>query len=545
MTHEDAAAPRGATADGRDAFDPRALLLLAFEGTALDAAATRRLAAAPAAGVTLFRWSNVASPGQLLELTTAVQRAAALGARRRGEAEPPPLLVAADQEGGQLAALGEGPTVFAGAMALGAAGDPTLVERVAAATGLEMRAMGVNVDYAPVVDVATNPASPAIGIRSFGDDPAAVGEMAAAFVRGLHAAGVAATAKHFPGLGDAAADTHHGLATVAHARERLDDVELAAFGPPIAAGVDLVMSGHVAVPALTGSPTLPATLSRQVMEGLLRGELGFRGVSLSDALDMRALAQGPAQAVDVIAAMAAGVDLLLCTADRRARRRVEETLLLAAARGLLARGRLAASARRVRRLRARLGRFAAPDLAVVGCAAHRALAREVAERSVTLVRDEGGLLPLRPAAGDRLLAIMPRPRDLTPADTSSGVAPGLADALRRAFPAAAVDEVVSGHPPTSGEIAALRRLAESAAAIVVGTIEAFGDPAQAALVEALLGVGPPVVTVALRGPADLRAYPRSTTHLATYSILPESLDALAEVLAGRLAPTGRLPVRCV
>ncbi|MDP9483560.1 MAG: glycoside hydrolase family 3 protein, partial [Chloroflexota bacterium] len=387
-------------------------LMLAFSGTRLPPGMARRLGEAPAAGISLFRWENVESPGQLRELTEAIQAAARRGALRRAEPELLPLLVAADQEGGQLQGLGDGPTAFAGNMALGAAGDPNLAERVGRATGLELRAMGINVDYAPDVDVATNPANPAIGIRSLGDDPTAVAALAAALVRGLRSAGVAATAKHFPGIGDMAVDSHHALGIVGHDRARLDAVELVPFRAAIEAGVDLVMSGHVSVPALSGQANLPATLSRAVMDDLLRRTLGFRGVTISDALDMRALAQGPDQAVDVIAAVAAGVDLLLSSPDANARRRIERALLRAAARNLFPPARLATSERRIARLRRQLGRAAARadgvDLSIVGSAEHRALARELAERSITLVRGEAGMLPIRLEAGARVVAIMPK-----------------------------------------------------------------------------------------------------------------------------------------
>jgi beta-N-acetylhexosaminidase len=527
-------------------------LMLAFQGTRLPPTMARRLGEAPAAGITLFRWENVESPSQVRELTEAIQAVARRGALRRGEAEPPPLLVAADQEGGQLIALGEGPTAFAGNMALGAAGDPDLAERVGRATGLELRAMGVNVAYAPVVDVATNPANPAIGIRSFGGDPAAVASLAAALVRGVRSAGVAATAKHFPGIGDLAADSHHDLGIVLHDRTRLEAVELAPFRAVVAAGVDLVMSGHFSVPALSGQDRLPATLSRPVMDDLLRRTMGFRGVTITDALDMRALSQGPDQVVDVIAAVAAGVDLLLCSPDADARRRIERALTRAAARSLFPPARLAASERRIARLRRRLGRTAPTastaskgggvELSVVGSAGHRALARELAERSITLVRDEAGLVPVRLDAGARVVAITPRPRDLTPADTSSAIAPGLAAALRTAWPSAAVDDLVTGQPPTEAEIAAVRDSVARADLVVVGTIDAVRDPGQVALVEAVLATGAPTVTVALRTPWDLTAYPRAPVHMATYSILPESLAALAGVLSGRLQTSGRLPV---
>lgn len=529
------AAPPGAEFGGSDAGDlVLGRLMLAFRGTRMPPWLRRRLVEAPAAGVTLFRHANVASPAQTRALTAALQAAAG------GAVKQPPLLVAADQEGGQLIALGDGTTPFAGNMALGAAGDAGLAERVGQAIGRELRALGVNVLYAPVLDVATSRANPALGVRSFGDDPAAVAALGAAFVRGVARAGVASTGKHFPGAGDLATDTHHALGVVDHDRPRLAAVELAPFRAAIDAGLRLMMTGHFAIPALTGSRTLPATLSRAVMDELLRGELGFDGVSITDALDMQALAQGPAQIVDVIAAIRANVDLLLCAPPLAAQRRIEDGLRHAAGRALFDRDALEASARRVTGLRRWLAGFPQPDLGVVGCAEHRALAGELASRSVTLVRDDAGLVPLRPAIGARIAAIMPAPRDLTPADTSSAVLPGLGAALRRHHPV--VDEIVTGHPPDAAEIAAIRRRAASWDVIVVGTLDAHRDAAQAALVEALRASGSPLVTVALRTPYDLAAYPAVPTHLCTYSILQPSLDALADVLFGVAPARGRLPV---
>jgi beta-N-acetylhexosaminidase len=287
------------------------------------------------------------------------------------------------------------------------------------------------------------------------------------------------------------------------------------------------------------------------MGRLLRDELRFGGVTISDALDMRALAQGAAQAVEIIAVVRAGVDLLLCSADRRAQGRIEQTLVAAAARGLFDEDELAASNARMAALRGWLDRAGPPpDLSIVGCAEHRALSRELAERSVTLVRGprgvdrgvhvgvaEGGeLLP----AHATILAIMPQPTDLTPADTSSSVPPGLGRALRSRF--AAVDEGVVGVAPTVAEIAALRERARGFDAVVVGTIDGIRQPAQFDLVEAVASAGRPTVAVALRTPWDVAHFPASVAALCTYSILPDSLDALAAGLAGAIRFTGRPPV---
>ena len=222
--------------------------------------------------MTLFRLHNVVDPSQVRRLTAAIQAARPAGA--------PPLLVAADQEGGQLIGLGDGTTPFAGAMALGATGDEALAERVAAATARELRALGVNVDYAPVCDLAIDPANPALGIRSFGDDPEAVGRLAAATVRGLQGDGVAATVKHFPGAGDTAADSAPRAAAGAHGRmPSWPSVSWSRFDAALDAGARMVMTGHFALPDLNDD--LPTSLSAAVLRDLLRGQLRFEGVTVT------------------------------------------------------------------------------------------------------------------------------------------------------------------------------------------------------------------------------------------------------------------------
>jgi beta-N-acetylhexosaminidase len=525
-------------------------LMLAFRGTTVPAWLRTRLQEAPAAGVTLFRADNVRTPAQVRRLTTGLQAAAAARTSGALNAAAPgvrPLLIAADQEGGQLMALGAGWTPFAGSMAIGATGDDSLAERVGLAIGRELRAVGVNANYAPVLDVAMSPSNPSLGIRSFGDDPAAVARLGSAWLQGLQSAGVAATLKHFPGAGGTTADTHHELAVAERDRAELEATDVPPFKAAIDAGARIVMSGHFASPGLTGSRSVPSTLAPEVMTRLLRDELGFEGVSITDALDMRALAQDGAQAVDVIAAIRAGVDLLLATADRRALRRIQSTLLRAGQLRIFDADAVAGSAARVQALRAWSAGFPDPDLAVVGSADHLALARELAERSLTLVRDDG-TLPLQLDPGARVAAIMPLPVDLTPADTSSFVPPGLAAALRSQH--ALVDEFVTAAQPTTPEIADLRERIRDYDAIVIGTISASPGSAQAALVDSVLdaaGGRAPVVTVALRTPWDLVAYPRVRTHACTYSILPGSLEALAAALFGRTEGRdpfpGRLPVR--
>jgi beta-N-acetylhexosaminidase len=507
-----------------------ARLMIAFAGGDLPPAAARRIRDLEVAGVTLFRAHNVVDPPQVRRLTAAIQAARPAGA--------PPLLIAADQEGGQLMGLGDGTTPFAGPMALGAVGDEALAERVAGAMALELRALGVNVDYAPVCDVASNAANPALGIRGFGDDPEAVGRLAAATVRGLQANGVAATAKHFPGAGDATADPHHGLALVARTRAELAGRELVPFGAALAAGARLVMTGHL---ALAGeADDRPASLSAAVLRDLLRGELGFAGVTVTDALDMRALAQGSAQIIDAVVALREGEDVLLGTADEAALLRLEEGLAQARRRGLVDADDDAAAVARLLELRRWLGRWDQPGLGVVGCADHAELAAELARRSITLVRNDDGLLPLRPPADARIAVVQSAPADLTPADTSSTVVPTLASALHRRL--AGVEGVLLPSTPVGSDLADLRDRLSSFDLVVLGTSAAHLLPAQAALAEAVLGVGIPTVTIALRTPWDLLAYPSARTHACSFGILPPSMEAIAAALAGEAPFPGRLPV---
>jgi beta-N-acetylhexosaminidase len=486
------------------------------------------------AGITLFRHLNVRTPEQVRDLTARLQRAAR-------ELGLPPLILAVDQEGGQLMAIGDGVTQLPGNMALGAAGSVRLARLAGEVLGRELAAMGINVDYAPSCDVNLNPENPVIGIRSFGEDPARVGELAAAMVDGLQACGVAATAKHFPGHGDTRTDSHQGVPVVPHSLDRLRQVELPPFSAAVRAGAKLVMTGHVALPAVDGCADLPATLSPAILRGLLRSEIGFQGLVVTDAMDMHAIRQGEALGEEALRAVLAGIDLLLVTSDPEDWRRVYGSLLAAARSGDLPQENLSTSYDRVMDLKRWLaGAPEQPDLAVVGCAAHRAVADEIAAASLTCVRDRAGLLPLRLAPEERLTVILPRPQDLTPADTSSYITPELARHLRAYHHN--VDELLVPFAPDAAEVAAIVERASGSARVVVGTINAHSQPGQASLVKALLAAGLPTVVAALRLPYDLAAFPEAPTYVCTYSILEPSMKALAAALTGHAGFPGKLPV---
>ena len=497
--------------------------MLAFEGTEVPEWLKTRLQESPPAGVTLFREWNMASPEQTAELTASLQEL---------NSGPHPLLVAVDQEGGQLIGI-TGSTPFAGNMALGAAGDAGLAAAVAERMGREMGALGINLNYAPVADLSSRGDNPSTGVRSFGEDPVEVSHLTAATVRGLTAAGVIAAVKHFPGQGDISVDPHYELPILGFDEERLEKTELPPFRAAVGAGVGMVMIGHYVVPALTGSAGTPIFASKPGID-FIRNAMGFDGVVITDALDMGALDQGPNQAIEVVAMMRAGVDLLMCMPDPDLQQRVRTAVERGYDRDLIPDQALAESRQRIELVRKGL-RVAKPDPAVVGGSIDLAL--ELAERSVTVVRNDGGLLPLRLEPDARILSLQPAPVRVTPADTSNLYPPVMAQALQAHHER--VTEVVYPQSPTPGDISRILTQAAEHQLVIVGTVNAGAE--QAALVNGLLQVGRPVVTVALRAPYDLSSYPGSSTHLSTYTALEPSMVALAQTLF-EAGGKGRLPV---
>ena len=485
---------------------PAPCAMVAFRGTAVDPAVGELVADPRVAGVTLYRSLNVGSASETRELTADLVRAANRD-----------LLIGIDQETGQLMGAGAETTHFAGNMALGATGDHDLAAEVGKAIGTELRALGINVNYAPVADIASRPGNPSLGTRAFGESPEAVARMTASMVTGLQSAGVAATLKHFPGKGEAAVDPHYELPVLDLDRERLEAVEFSPFRAGVAAGAHLLMVGHYGLPAITGDRTTPTSVAPAVLRDLIRDELGFSGLVITDALDM-----GGFRGYENDLPLEAGADLLL----------------YGPAQAASLPNRVAPHPGRVDGLLRWLGSFAQPDLAVVGCTAHANLATELARRSITLVRDDGGLLPLRLDIEQRILAIMPQPVDLTPADTSSFVTPGLAAALRVHHPS--TSEIVIDRTIGASDIPSIVVAAADHDVIVVGTIDATDD--QARLVTALLATGKPVVTMALRTPYDLALYSAAPTFLCTYGVHRPSMDALAAALFGSAAIQGKLPV---
>lgn len=493
-------------------------LMHTFEGQTIPPEILAAVRAGKVGAFCLFGGKNIQSPAHLRELSDTLRAAAAEGGL-------PPPLIGIDQEGGQLMAVtGGGVTELPGNMALGATRSPQLARAAGRVLGRELLAMGVNLDFVPCLDVNINPANPVVGTRSFGDDPALVAELGVALITGIQGEGVLASAKHFPGHGDTNADSHFEAPVVEHGRERIEAVELRPFRAAIAAGVGAIMSGHVVYPEFDAAA--PATLSRAILTDLLRGELGFDGLVLTDAMDMAAALRGGVLS-SVRAALQAGVDLVMLA-------HLPGQMALDAA---VADLHDPASEARILRAREAAPRDL-PPFALLGQAEHREIAQEIADQSITLVRN-GGQLPLQPAASETVVVITPKPANLTPADTSASVHLALADAIRARHSRTIALELPRS--ASSADLAGILEASRGAAHIIVGTINVGDDPAQANLIEALRERGDRPVVVSLRTPYDLAAFPGVETYLCTYSIRPVSMEAAARVLFGELPARGTLP----
>lgn len=308
-----------------------------------------------------------------------------------------PLLNTADFEAGAGFRI-QGATVFPRAMAVGAAGDDMLAFEAARITALEARAMGVHVNFAPIADVNNNARNPVINTRAFGEMPDAVGRLASAYVRGLHAGGMLATLKHFPGHGDTDVDSHLGLPIINHPRERLEKVELAPFRAGMSAGADAVMTAHIQLPALDAGEFSPATLSPAIVTGLLRGDLKFDGLIYTDSMGMDAISRRIPAGEAAARAIKAGNDVVLHSPDDEA---AVAGIKAAVETGEIPQAQFDASVRRVLTAKARLGlhktRLAPLDELpkIVGGRAHAAVAQELGKRSITLVKDDRNQVPLR------------------------------------------------------------------------------------------------------------------------------------------------------
>ncbi|MDQ0428434.1 beta-N-acetylhexosaminidase [Planomicrobium stackebrandtii] len=486
-------------------------------------------------GVILFR-ENVVTTEQTTKLVADYQAAA----------QKHSLLMTIDQEGGIVTRLQSG-TDMPGNMALGATRSAELTQNVGKAIGEELSALGINMNFAPSFDINNNPDNPVIGVRSFGEKPELVAELGVAYTKGLQETGTAATAKHFPGHGDTAVDSHLGLPEVPYDLERLKAVELYPFQKAMEADIDAIMTAHVTFPKIDGTKVisqkdgteinLPATLSYKVLTELMREDMGYDGVIFTDALNMQAIADhfGPVDAV--IRAVNAGTDIVLMPVGLES---VANGLYEAVRSGEIAEERIDASAKRILDLKMKRGILkeespisleekTANALQVVGSEEHQQIEKRAAEKSITMVKNEG-VLPLTPTAEDLLVVV----GDAYSDELYAGLKARHDNTVR----------IETGVPLTDQQL----ETAKAAKAVIVGTAtsslaQRSPESGQMKMVNQLIEeVESPVIGVGVRNPYDIMAYPEIDGYLTQYSFRTASYEAMASAIVGELTPTGKLPV---
>jgi len=475
--------------------------------------------------------------------------AAATFLNRLQQASAIPLLTTADFEGGAGYIL-NGTTRLPRAMAIAATRDPQLAFKAGQVSAIEARAVGVTVDFYPIFDVNNNPRNPIINIRSFGEDVGLVSEMATAYMRGIQAGGALATAKHFPGHGDTNVDTHLGLAVIEHPRERLDKVELPPFRAAVDAGIDAFMSTHIVLPALDPTPGLPATLSRPILTGLLRGEMKFNGLIFTDSMSMYAISKNFGNDRAAVMAVKAGVDFVLHSPDDDA---AFKAIKAAVESGEISREQVDQSVERILRVKARLGLHKSRLVDVndvetkIGGRAHEAVNAEICERALTLLKDERNQVPLKVGKDANILY-------LSVIDYPSGWREGVPSrtfipALKKRWPNVTALEISDKTTPSELDmVKVLVRRADAVVASVFVRIASYSgrmdlSPQAVSLLESVANdQQKPFVTVIFGNPYTAMALPKLPAQLLTYEFTDAMETAAVRALAGEVAIGGKLPI---
>ena len=455
-----------------------------------------------------------------------------------------PLLIASDFERGVGTQI-TGSTLFPAIMGLGAANDEKLAYMMGKVTALEGRALGVHMTFAPVVDVNINPDNPIINTRAIGEDPEMVGRLAAAFIRGCQENGMLATAKHFPGHGDTDQDSHSVLPTIKADRERLEKIELAPYRKAIEAGVKAVMVAHLDVPALDSTSGLPSSLSPAIVTDLLRRRMGFKGLIVTDAMEMGGVTNLFSNTESALKALLAGVDMVLLPLEPA---KVVPFLVDAAKSGRLPQARIEESVRRILEAKASLKLHLSKQVDIaslpmkIGTKDNVAEARRAFEKAATLVKNEGGVLPV--AAPGKKIAVLSLSSD--PGDFYAGRP--FADAVRKR----AEDTKIFYADADTG----IERLetafagtmdADVVLCAVFSGLRAWKgsvglDPRHIDLINNLTGTGKPVVVVNFGSPYLLRSFPDIAAYLCLFRNTVQAQETAACAVFGEMDVTGKLPI---
>lgn len=500
------------------------LLFVGFPGTSVTPGIRHWVQERGVGGVALFS-RNIEHLEQTARFTRDIQ------ALTKGRV---PVFLALDQEGGNVVRVKDGAVPLPGNMALGATRSQTLAYIAGQSLAIDLKLLGFNMNLAPVLDVNSNPKNPVIGIRSYGERPELVADMGDWYIRGQQEMGVVAVAKHFPGHGDTLDDSHFAMPSINANLSRLESIELEPFRRAMEAGLDAVMTAHIALPKVAEEPNLPATLSRNILTGILREKLGFDGVVVTDGLEMDGIVERWGSGRAAVRAIQAGADMAMILWTFKSKDEVYDALLGAVHRGELSEARIDQSVRRILRVKAKRGLFVERPEPVEQVLArgkqnplHEAVATQIAREAVTLVRNHGDVLPLRNVRYRKVVVVAP---------------PGpFAQRLgREPF----VTLITTPYLPTREQ-----RTADVERAVAEGRdadlyVFAAINRYQLELVKRISRARPsvPVALLSFASPYYLEAAPDVDAYVCTYSYLDGAQRAAAEAVLGEFQMSGRLPV---
>ncbi len=499
--------------------------MVGFEGYSIDPLLREYILEWGVGGVIIFG-RNIHDAAQVGELCSDLQRL-------RKEISDLPLLIAVDQEGGAIARFRDGPVLFPGNMALGVGGteeDAYLQGRI---VGRELRKLGINMNLAPVLDLYSPPGNPSLGIRSLGSDPRLVAALGRSLIKGQQEEGVIATAKHFPGKGRARLDSHEDLPRIDTPARELESRDIIPFQAAIEEGVRAVMTSHAAYPGLDGEDDLPATLSGEVIGRLLRKELGFKGLVVTDDLGMGAIGKNYPPGEAAVRALKAGADILLFCHSRQDRQEARLALEAEAISEKEIGRRIEESRKRVRRAKEELRSSAPPEGGTVP--GGEATADRIARKAITVLKDRGDALPLK--KGGRALLIWFRPEKTVEVEDEFEAQWRLDTFLRGE--GVEVETSTLSLSPSSEEAAACLRKVEGEERVIIASYDGWRFPEEGKLIEAILECHPSAILAVLKDPRDGYFFSGAGTVVLTFGFTPDSLKALAETIAGKYRPRRR------
>ena len=496
------------------------LFMVGFDALTVNEHITRMILQYHVGGIILFR-RNVQTPEQVARLCRDLQEINAT-------ISDIPLLISIDQEGGMVMRVEHGVTPIPSAMAFQEAGSIADCEQLSHISAEEMRQIGINMNLAPVLDVNNNPLNPVIGVRAFGEDPATVINYGMAAMRGIQSSGLVATVKHFPGHGDTSTDSHYAMPLVPHDRQRLDAMELPPFKAAIAQGVHAIMTAHVVFPAIESEPNLPATLSKAVLTDLLRHEMRFNGVIITDCLEMAAISEGVGVAKGAVATLQAGADIVLVSHLEERQKAAIEAVISAVESGSIDRNEIDLSVQRVQQLKLQRAVSAWRDLPKIPQGLMQPAAMQLAHKvQQAALRVKGNFRPLPAELPVTLITVEMRSRTEVD-EVGSAARSSMLSALQEA--GRQVREYTLPFDATEQEVTDAVAYARDAQQIVVQTYNAVLAPGQQRLLAEL--PHEKLWLVAGRLPYDLDLAPNAQGRLASFGCRPAALAPVVEKLLG-------------